>query len=972
MKFSFLVPGMPFDGLTIGEASLGGSETAGYYVARALVARGHDVTVFSNGARPGKYEGVEYAQQRDWHGYANNIQHDVAVVQRTPEVFVTSLAARLNVLWCHDLALARAAGPFRAAMWNIDVVAVVSEFMRQQYREVYDLPERFLFRTRNGLDLALLDKVMAEGLPRDRRTLVFAARPERGLDVLLGKVMPLLLRVEPRVKLKIAGYANNPPQLQSFYEQCDKMALALPLGAVENVGCLKKEDYYRVLATAGAYVYPTPSPMLKQFAEVSCMSAMEAQGCGLPVVTSRRGALPETLDPEAGVLVEGDPMTDGYAEVFAASVLNLIRDDDAWSRASAAGRARARELDWSGVAEQWEREFGRRLRELRGPDRALVYHLVRHSNVDGLRALASTETPLAGEIEEYVAGAYKFLETEETFREHYARHGADTIKALHTTPEDQLREKFETTTEDRFNVLEFVIKSYPDATRVLDYGCGHGWSTIYLHNRVGREWLGVDVDLGAVEWSRECAAKFARDPAAVSFEAGGHEVLADRKAVFDLAIVSEVLEHARDPYAVIEAVERAVKLGGVVVVTMPQGPVEFASPNWYNFRNHVREWGAVELEEVFAKKKYTLGYTSQGHHGITGEPQGFHTITYVADHEPVCRVDLRAHLRRQRPRQSLSVAIIAGGSRADEHLHSCLRALPLVADQIVVADCGMSQESKRIAAQYPTQVVPGLDPKVHGFDVARNEVLKYATGDWILWIDTDETLVNQGQMSKYLRENMYAGYSVRQHHFAVDVPYPPDLPVRLFRRVHHDGVRPRFFGSIHEHPERALNEGPGPVIVLSDVSIGHPGYYHETIRRERFQRNVPLLELDTRRNPKRLLQQHFLARDNVIRANHTLQANGGVMTPEIRGWLEDTVAIFRRHFLGQTTYTGIDTITYYSQALRLLNEGFEVAFDIAMEKDGVKFGTGTPKQYRFASVGDLKTELGREVAVAETFTKQWW
>ncbi|NIM05539.1 MAG: hypothetical protein GTN65_07960, partial [Armatimonadetes bacterium] len=106
--------------------------------------------------------------------------------------------------------------------------------------------------------------------------------------------------------------------------------------------------------------------------------------------------------------------------------------------------------------------------------------------------------------------------------------------------------------------------------------------------------------------------------------------------------------------------------------------------------------------------------------------------------------------------------------------------------------------------------------------------------DWILWIDADEYLVGGENLGKYLRENMYNGYVIRQHHHALDAEFKPDVPVRLFR----NGRGVKFFGVIHEHPEEGLNQGIQPAVVLSDVHIMHDGYVTEKVRRERFLRNL--------------------------------------------------------------------------------------------------------------------------------------
>lgn len=971
LDVAFVVPGMPFNGNTMLEASLGGSETAATCLAREIAKRGHNVKVFCNCDIPGEYDGVQYLLAQDWPSYGTKVPFDVAIGQRTPEIFNAVLSSQLNLLWCHDLAMGRAAGSFRSSMWNIDKVVVLSDFMRQQYKEVYDLPDRILWQTRNGIDLNLFPKPSKK---RNIKQLVYGARPERGLDLMLEKIFPRLFAADPELRLVCTTYANAPSQnLMGFYQYCNQLSARFPEGVITSPVPLSKRDYYKLLATSGVYTYPTPSTRGENFAEVSCISVMECQGAGLPVVTSDVGALRETLAPGAGRLIRGKPGSDGYVDQFVEAVLEYVNNPALHAEAVKTGRAHARELSWSDVADDWLEMIDAERRRHATP-RRLVNHFIRRSDIDALEAIieAHPEQDLS-DVRAYIDTDYGFLKSDEEFAEHYRVHGTDTTQRLYQLTHEQREQAFNTTSEERFRLIEYLLNERPEAEHILDYGCGHGWSTLYYHNKLGREWLGIDVDPGAIEWASQCAQQHAKQPDKVAFALGDRSVLPVYEEQFDAAIASEVLEHVREPYETLEAVERCVKKGGLVIVTVPYGPVEFGTANWFSFRNHVREWTPHDLREIFGNKHgMTIRYVSQLNNEVLQDLQGFHVITYTADHEPVGRVDMKRKLATTRPRLTLSTTIIAGGHLAHEHLHACLNALPLICDEVIVADCGMTPETRRIVESYPPiQIVPGVDPRQHGFDVARNEVLKHATGDWVLWLDTDETLVNPGGLMKYMRDTMFDGYCIRQHHFATDMPYPPDTPCRLFRRVNHDGVKPRFYGSIHEHPERGMNEGPGTVVLLADVHIAHPGYYHENVRRSRFVRNKPLLELDKRRNPDRVLQNHFVCRDNTIDAGLLLQRAQGMMTPEVRKLCEESIKLYRDHFLDGTEFNDINTVDYYSQANALLGQGFNVVFEIVIERDGFQYSTGR-KQYRFASESDLARELAKVAKKAKPLTSKWW
>src|SRR5690349_17236765 len=191
-----LIPGMAIDPGTLDTRSLGGSESSGLYMARALAAEGASVRVFCNTATTWSDRGVDYLPTSAWPAFSRHRPHDVCIVQRLPDAFAQRTNARLNVLWCHDLALGRQENAFRSALWNIDCTVALSQFMKDQYKEVYKLDDDAIYLSRNGIDLDLFRALRQLGIPRDRKKLIYAGRPERGLDLLLGQVMPALLAAD--------------------------------------------------------------------------------------------------------------------------------------------------------------------------------------------------------------------------------------------------------------------------------------------------------------------------------------------------------------------------------------------------------------------------------------------------------------------------------------------------------------------------------------------------------------------------------------------------------------------------------------------------------------------------------------------------------------------------------------------------------------------------------------------------------
>ena len=339
LLIGFYTEGLPFDGATIYETGLGGSESALYYLAREFARLGHRVQVFCHTLRPGNYEGVEYRDSGDFFQTALAQTFDVFIVSRFPRVFAVPFRSRLKVMWNHDnLVQPR---EYRKATYRADLFFTLSAYHEAEY--LAQLPELapFFHRTKNGVDLDLARQARLAG-KKDINKVMYISRPERGLEPLLTYIWPRLLAARPHLQLYLAGY--RAPEMPG-HDHIPAMVASAP--RVTVLGSLAKSDLYRHLAEAALLLYPCSFP------EISCITALEAQALGTPIITSRDFALPETVGvPE--YLIPGRPAFPRYQEDFVARALLYLEDAALYRRDTARAVQWVTErYSWSGIAREW-------------------------------------------------------------------------------------------------------------------------------------------------------------------------------------------------------------------------------------------------------------------------------------------------------------------------------------------------------------------------------------------------------------------------------------------------------------------------------------------------------------------------------------------------------------------------------------------------------------------------------------------
>ena len=93
-------------------------------------------------------------------------------------------------------------------------------------------------------------------------------------------------------------------------------------------------------------------------------------------------------------------------------------------------------------------------------------------------------------------------------------------------------------------------------------------------------------------------------------------------------------------------------------------------------------------------------------------------------------------MKTDKKKTTLSLCMIVKNEEAS--LAQCLNSVKDVVDQIVIVDTGSSDRTVEIATEFGAEVhhFAWCDD----FAAARNESIKHATCDWILWMDADERL----------------------------------------------------------------------------------------------------------------------------------------------------------------------------------------------------------------------------------------
>ncbi len=210
-------------------------------------------------------------------------------------------------------------------------------------------------------------------------------------------------------------------------------------------------------------------------------------------------------------------------------------------------------------------------------------------------------------------------------------------------------------------------------------------------------------------------------------------------------------------------------------------------------------------------------------------------------------------LRRAGELARLSLCMIVRDSART--LAACLESIRPWVNEMVIVDTGSVDETPRIVESFGGRLLHF--PWCDDFAAARNESLRHARGEWLFWMDSDDTIPwdcgrkLRALIDRQLRPNVLA--------FVAQVHCPgggdggdPAFDVTVVDHVKLFRNRPdlRFDGRIHEQVLPAIRRAGGEV-AWSDVYVVHSGSDQSPAgQRKKLERDLRLLELELAERPE--------------------------------------------------------------------------------------------------------------------------
>ena len=218
-------------------------------------------------------------------------------------------------------------------------IIVPSKSSIEDIRDEFKVSKKKMVRIMNGIDLKIFypdSKILK--IPKKIVTVASADVPLKGLDYLL-KALKEVKKIYPEVSLSIIGERKKGGHTERLIK---KMNLEKHINFFSN---LSQTELRRIYCEAELAVIPS---LYEGFG----FAAVEAMACGIPLISTSGGALPEVIK-DTGIIIEPKSSKDIYN-----SILRFFSSPDLAKQYSEKALKRVNsKFSWEVIAKKYEEQY---------------------------------------------------------------------------------------------------------------------------------------------------------------------------------------------------------------------------------------------------------------------------------------------------------------------------------------------------------------------------------------------------------------------------------------------------------------------------------------------------------------------------------------------------------------------------------------------------------------------------------------
>ncbi len=314
-------------------AGVSGTQTIIIEVARELVKRGHDVTVYIKCNFPDIYDGVKYYKHSDYKPLNEDVLigfESLPKIHNVKKVFNWSTRVAINDVVKHE---------------NVDNLIVLSEWHRDRYAS--ELPHKLVKKT-VVIEPGVNKYFFEPKTKKWHKSITYAGHPAKGG---MKALIEFAKRLKPKLKIDIHAYGGgqlwgwDDLQYRSLYDLMIKNKILYH-------GQIGKKKMIIQLNKTELFVYPVS----KNFQETFCMIVLEAMASGCVVIASDNGPI-KSIVGDTGYIIKGNVEDYKWHIEAVEKVLSLYKDSALMLKLSKKAEERAKEFSWQKTVDKLEKLF---------------------------------------------------------------------------------------------------------------------------------------------------------------------------------------------------------------------------------------------------------------------------------------------------------------------------------------------------------------------------------------------------------------------------------------------------------------------------------------------------------------------------------------------------------------------------------------------------------------------------------------